>query len=51
MRELSVVPAAVPLVKKAVREVDTAAAAELAAAALAAPDAAGVRTLLGRATA
>jgi phosphoenolpyruvate-protein phosphotransferase/dihydroxyacetone kinase phosphotransfer subunit len=46
VRELSVVPAAVPAVKQAVRQVDSAAGAELAAAVLAAPDAARVRTLL-----
>ena len=50
VRELSVVPAAVPLVKQAVREVDAGSAVELAAAALAADDAAGVRRLLERAT-
>jgi phosphoenolpyruvate-protein kinase (PTS system EI component) len=50
VRELSVVPAAVPLVKQAVREVDAGSAVELAAAALAAADAAGVRSLLERAT-
>jgi len=50
VRELSVVPNSVPTVKQAVREVHAAEAAELAAAALGAPDAAGVRTLLERAT-
>jgi phosphoenolpyruvate-protein phosphotransferase/dihydroxyacetone kinase phosphotransfer subunit len=46
VRELSVVPAAVATVKQAVRGVDLAAAAQLAARALAAPDAAAVRALL-----
>jgi phosphocarrier protein FPr len=50
VRELSVVPAAVPTVKQAVRQVDAAAAAELAAAAVDEPDAPGVRALLERAT-
>ena len=46
VRELSVSPRAVPGVKQAVREVDTAVAEKLAAAALAATDAAAVRALL-----
>ena len=46
VRELSVSPAAIPAVKQAVREVDSSRAEALAARALAAPDAAGVRSLL-----
>ncbi|GAA4676697.1 hypothetical protein GCM10023215_06340 [Pseudonocardia yuanmonensis] len=46
VRELSVAPPAVALVKQAVREVDAAEAAALAERALAAPDAAAVRALL-----
>ena len=49
VRELSVAPRAVPLVKQAVREVATPSAAQRAAQALSAPDAAGVRALLGAA--
>ncbi|MEQ3552951.1 phosphoenolpyruvate--protein phosphotransferase [Pseudonocardia nematodicida] len=48
VRELSVAPAAVAGVKKAVRGVDVATARDLAARALAAPDAAAVRALLGQ---
>jgi phosphocarrier protein FPr len=47
VRELSVVPAAVPAVKQAVREIDVPAAAELAARALQADGPAEVRELLG----
>jgi phosphoenolpyruvate-protein phosphotransferase/dihydroxyacetone kinase phosphotransfer subunit len=47
VRELSVVPAAVAQLKQAVRDVDLSQAEELAQAALAAPDAGGVRALLG----
>jgi phosphocarrier protein FPr len=47
VRELSVVPTAVPMVKRAVREVDAAAAAELAREALTAPGPDEVRALLG----
>jgi phosphocarrier protein FPr len=46
VRELSVVPAAVPMVKRTVREVDVAAAAELARKALSAPSAEDVRAIL-----
>jgi phosphocarrier protein FPr len=46
VRELSVSPAAAPVVKQAVRAVDATEAAALAAQALAAPDAAAVRALL-----
>jgi phosphocarrier protein FPr len=46
VRELSVVPAAIPLVKQAVRRVDAQAAAGLTWAALDAPDANGVRALV-----
>jgi phosphoenolpyruvate-protein phosphotransferase/dihydroxyacetone kinase phosphotransfer subunit len=46
IRELSVVPAAVPLVKQTVRRVDTAAAAKLSHQALDAPGAREVRALL-----
>ncbi|QSB13391.1 phosphoenolpyruvate--protein phosphotransferase [Natronosporangium hydrolyticum] len=46
VRELSVVPAAVPMVKQAVRQVDLAAAVPLAARAVTLPSAAEVRTLL-----
>ena len=46
VRELSVVPAAVPLIKRAVRQVDTTEAAKLAQAALNAVGAAEVRALL-----
>jgi phosphocarrier protein FPr len=45
VRELSVSPAAVPVVKEAVRALDTGEAARLAQRALAAPDAATVRRL------
>jgi phosphocarrier protein FPr len=48
VRELSVAPSAVPTIKQAVREVNARRSAELARAALAAPDAAGVRELLAR---
>ncbi|GAA4894464.1 phosphoenolpyruvate--protein phosphotransferase [Actinomycetospora straminea] len=47
VRELSVAPAAVGVVKQAVREVDLGAAGELARTALTCPDAAAVRGLLG----
>ncbi|GAA4910354.1 phosphocarrier protein FPr [Actinomycetospora succinea] len=46
VRELSVAPGSVATVKQAVRDVDLAKARELAAAALACPDAAAVRALL-----
>jgi phosphocarrier protein FPr len=46
VRELSVAPAAVGVIKAAVREVDAAAAADLARRAVTAPDAATVRALL-----
>jgi phosphocarrier protein FPr len=46
VRELSVSPAAVAVVKQAVREVDTTEATAVAAAALTAPDAAAVRAML-----
>jgi multiphosphoryl transfer protein len=46
VRELSVAPSAVPMIKQAVRDVDAGRAAGMARAALAAPDAAGVRELL-----
>jgi phosphoenolpyruvate-protein phosphotransferase/dihydroxyacetone kinase phosphotransfer subunit len=46
VRELSVVPAAVPLVKQTVRRVDTAAATRLSLRALSAPGAPEVRALL-----
>ncbi len=47
VRELSVAPAAVATVKQAVREVDLGRARDLAAAALACPDASAVRALTG----
>jgi phosphoenolpyruvate-protein kinase (PTS system EI component) len=47
VRELSVAPSAVPMIKQAVRDVDAGRAAGIARAALAAPDAARVRELLG----
>jgi phosphocarrier protein FPr len=47
VRELSVAPAAVATVKEAVREVELGHAREVAAAALACPDAHAVRALLG----
>ena len=46
VRELSVAPAAVPGVKEAVRRVDLSVARDLAASALAAPDACAVRRML-----
>jgi len=46
VRELSVAPRAIPLVKQAVRGLDTRNAAALAASALAAPDAGAVRKLI-----
>ena len=47
VRELSVAPGLVPVVKEAVRAVDLGTARALAAQALAAPDAAAVRALVG----
>jgi multiphosphoryl transfer protein len=48
VRELSVIPAAVPLVKQAVRQVDTTEAAKLAQTAVKAASGSEVRTLLAR---
>ncbi|UQU63752.1 phosphoenolpyruvate--protein phosphotransferase [Couchioplanes caeruleus] len=48
VRQLSVVPRMVPLVKDAIRATDLAAAAPVAARALDAPDAAAVRALIAR---